>query len=73
VGEEPLADRIATGARADVDERKAAQALALLVADQDTAAGDLVHALDAAATLAGVARRTRLRRRARCDLCAFRV
>ena len=55
LGAEPLVDRVA-GAPADVAEHEAALELALLVADEDAAAGDLtqaLHALDAAATLSG--------------------
>ena len=55
LGDEPLVDRVA-GAPADVAEHEAALELALLVADEDAAAGDLtqaLHALDAAATLSG--------------------
>jgi sulfide:quinone oxidoreductase len=54
-GAEPLVDRVA-GAPADAAEHEAALELALLVADEDAAAGDLtqaLHALDAAATLSG--------------------
>jgi hypothetical protein len=56
LGREPLVDRAAT-AGADVpDDATAALELALLMADEDARAGDLsqaVHALDAAAALAG--------------------
>jgi sulfide:quinone oxidoreductase len=55
VGNEPLQDRVA-GPAATVTEHDAALELALLVADEDAAAGDLtqaLHALDAAATLSG--------------------
>jgi sulfide:quinone oxidoreductase len=51
----PLEDRVA-GPAAVVSEHDAALELALLVADEDAAAGDLtqaLHALDAAATLSG--------------------
>src|SRR6185295_13181117 len=52
---EPLQDRVA-GPATVVSEHDAALELALLVADEDAAAGDLtqaLHALDAAATLSG--------------------
>jgi sulfide:quinone oxidoreductase len=52
---EPLQDRVA-GPATVVTEHDAALELALLVADEDAAAGDLtqaLHALDAAATLSG--------------------
>jgi sulfide:quinone oxidoreductase len=55
LGDEPLRDRVA-GVAATVAERDAALELALLVADEDAAAGDLtqaLHALDAAASLSG--------------------
>jgi sulfide:quinone oxidoreductase len=56
LGDEPLVDR-ASGARGgDPDDRDAALDLALLLADEDAEAGDLpqaLHALDAAAALAG--------------------
>jgi sulfide:quinone oxidoreductase len=55
LGDDLLVDRVA-GAPADVAEHEAALELALLVADEDAAAGDLtqaLHALDAAATLSG--------------------
>jgi sulfide:quinone oxidoreductase len=55
LGVEPLVDRVA-GAPAQVAEHDAALELALLVADEDAAAGDItqaLHALDAAATLSG--------------------
>jgi sulfide:quinone oxidoreductase len=54
IADEPLRDRVA-GAPAPA-EHDAALELALLVADEDAAAGDLtqaLHALDAAATLSG--------------------
>ena len=53
-GGEPLQDR--TTARATAPDRDEAYALALLLAEQDAAAGDhrqALHALDAAAALAG--------------------
>ena len=56
LGEEPLVDRVPSGTHADVAEHHAALDLALLLADEDAAAGDLpqaLHALDAAAALAG--------------------
>ena len=56
LGQEPLVDRVPGVPTADVAERDAALELALLVADADAAAGDLhqaLHALDAAAALAG--------------------
>jgi sulfide:quinone oxidoreductase len=56
LGEEPLVDRVPGSATADVDERDAALELALLLADEDAAAGDLhqaLHALDGAAAIAG--------------------
>ena len=56
LGEEPLVDRVAGAGRGDPGERDAALELALLLADEDAAAGDLpqaLHALDAAAALAG--------------------
>lgn len=55
LGTEPLVDRVA-GAPAQIAEHDAALELALLVADEDAAAGDFtqaLHALDAAATLSG--------------------
>src|SRR5687767_10415642 len=56
LGDEPLVDR-APGAGGGVpDDRDAALDLALLLADEDAEAGDLpqaLHALDAAAALAG--------------------
>jgi len=55
LGDEPLVDRVA-GAPADPAAHEAALELALLVADEDAAAGDYtqaLHALDAAATLSG--------------------
>ena len=56
LGEEPLVDRVPASPAAALAERDAALELALLVADEDAAAGDLpqaLHALDAAAALAG--------------------
>ena len=56
LGSEPLIDRVPSGSHADVAEHHAALDLALLLADEDAAAGDLpqaLHALDAAAALAG--------------------
>jgi sulfide:quinone oxidoreductase len=56
LGDEPLLDRVPGAASRDPDERGAALDLALLLADEDAAAGDLpqaLHALDAAAALAG--------------------
>jgi sulfide:quinone oxidoreductase len=53
---EPLIDRVARPAGADEHEHEAALDLALLLADEDAAAGDFaqaLHALDAAAALAG--------------------
>ncbi len=55
LGDAPLEDRVA-GPQAVVTEHDAALELALLIADEDAAAGDLtqaLHALDAAATLSG--------------------
>jgi sulfide:quinone oxidoreductase len=55
LADEPLQDRVA-GSATTVTEHDAALELALLVADEDAAAGDLtqaLHALDAAATLSG--------------------
>jgi sulfide:quinone oxidoreductase len=56
LGEEPLIDRVATPAGSDAAEHDAALELALLIADEDAAAGDpaqALHALDAAAALSG--------------------
>jgi len=56
LGQEPLADRVPGSGAGDPAERDAAFDLALLLADEDAAAGDLhqaLHALDAAAALAG--------------------
>jgi sulfide:quinone oxidoreductase len=56
LGKEPLVDRVALPASAGAHDHEAALDLALLLADEDAAAGDFaqaVHALDAAATLAG--------------------
>jgi sulfide:quinone oxidoreductase len=56
LGQEPLSDRHAGAASADGPEHEAALELALLLADEDAAAGDLaqaLHALDAAAALSG--------------------
>jgi sulfide:quinone oxidoreductase len=55
LAEAPLEDRVG-GPQAVVTEHDAALELALLIADEDAAAGDLtqaLHALDAAATLSG--------------------
>jgi sulfide:quinone oxidoreductase len=56
LGDEPLFDRSASAGGADAREHEAALELALLIADEDAAAGDLaqaLHALDAAAALSG--------------------
>jgi sulfide:quinone oxidoreductase len=56
LGDEPLVDRVATPAGSDAAEHEAALELALLIADEDAAAGDpaqALHALDAAAALSG--------------------
>lgn len=56
LGTEPLVDRVPSGSKADTAEHNAALDLALLLADEDAAAGDLpqaLHALDAAGALAG--------------------
>jgi sulfide:quinone oxidoreductase len=56
LGNEPLVDRVARPAGAGANEHEAALDLTLLLADEDAAAGDLaqaLHALDAAAALAG--------------------
>ena len=57
LGDEPLVDRVPGAARAaDPREHEAALDLALLLADEDAAAGDFahaLHALDAAAALGG--------------------
>jgi sulfide:quinone oxidoreductase len=56
LGEEPLLDRVAPPAGSDASEHDAALELALLIADEDAAAGDpaqALHALDAAAALSG--------------------
>jgi sulfide:quinone oxidoreductase len=56
LGREPLIDRVALPAADDAGEHEAALALALLLADEDAAAGDFapaLHALDAATALAG--------------------
>jgi sulfide:quinone oxidoreductase len=56
VGQRPLVDLVAKPSGADPVEREAALELALLVADEDAAAGDFaqaVNALDAAAALGG--------------------
>ena len=56
LGDEPLFDRSASAGGADAREHEAALELALLIADEDAAAGDLaqaLHALDAAAALGG--------------------
>jgi sulfide:quinone oxidoreductase len=55
LGDEPLLDRV-PGASSEPSDYEAALDLALLIADEDAAAGDLrqaLHALDAAAALAG--------------------
>jgi sulfide:quinone oxidoreductase len=56
LGEEPLIDRVATPSASDAAGHDAALELALLIADEDAAAGDpaqALHALDAAAALSG--------------------
>jgi sulfide:quinone oxidoreductase len=56
LGSEPLVDRVPGQARAHEAEHEAALDLALLLAEEDAAAGDLpqaLHALDAAAALGG--------------------
>jgi sulfide:quinone oxidoreductase len=56
LGREPLRDRVASGAPGADDDPAEAIELALLMAEQDARAGDLaqaLHALDAAAALAG--------------------
>lgn len=56
LGDEPLVDRVARGPGTRAPEHEAALDLALLIADEDAAAGDLtqaLHALDAAAALSG--------------------
>jgi sulfide:quinone oxidoreductase len=56
LGREPLVDRVARPGNADDREHEAALDLALLLADEDAAGGDFaqaLHALDAAAALAG--------------------
>ena len=56
LGDEPLIDRVATPAGSDAAEHEAALELALMIADEDAAAGDpaqALHALDAAAALSG--------------------
>jgi sulfide:quinone oxidoreductase len=56
LGVEPLFDRVPTPAQSDAAEHEAALELALLIADEDAAAGDpaqALHALDAAAALGG--------------------
>jgi sulfide:quinone oxidoreductase len=56
LGDEPLIDRVPASSTADLAERDAALELALMVADEDADAGDFplaLHALDAAAALAG--------------------
>jgi hypothetical protein len=56
LGQEPLIDRTVRPSGADSHEHEAALDLALLLADEDAAAGDFaqaLHALDAAAALAG--------------------
>jgi sulfide:quinone oxidoreductase len=56
LGKEPMVDRVARPPDAGAYEHEAALDLALLLADEDAAAGDFaqaLHALDAAAALAG--------------------
>ena len=56
LGREPLTDRVATRHRASAPEADDALQLALLLADEDARSGDFsqaLHALDAAAALAG--------------------
>lgn len=56
LGEEPLFDRVAPFSAVDEAEHEAALELALLIAEEDAAAGDFtqaLHALDAAAALSG--------------------
>jgi sulfide:quinone oxidoreductase len=56
LGDEPLFDRVPTPSAADESEHEAALELALLIADEDAATGDLaqaLHALDAAVALSG--------------------
>jgi sulfide:quinone oxidoreductase len=56
LGSEPLVDRVPGQLAADRDEHEAALDLALLLADEDEASGDIrqaLHALDAAAALSG--------------------
>ena len=56
IGAEPMIDRVALPATTDAAEHDAACDLALLLADEDAAAGDFaqaLHALDAAAALSG--------------------
>jgi sulfide:quinone oxidoreductase len=56
LGDEPLVDRVPGASKADMAERHAALDLALLLADEDAAAGDFtqaLQALDAASALAG--------------------
>jgi sulfide:quinone oxidoreductase len=56
LGAEPLIDRVALPAASDATEHDAARDVALLLADEDAAAGDFaqaLHALDAAAALSG--------------------
>jgi sulfide:quinone oxidoreductase len=56
LGAQPLVDRIPGSSTAEQTERDAALELALMLADEDAAAGDLrqaLHALDAAAALSG--------------------
>jgi sulfide:quinone oxidoreductase len=56
LGTEPLVDRVPGSATAALTERDAALELALMLADEDAAAGDIrqaLHALDAAAALSG--------------------
>ena len=56
LGDEPLVDRVPGAVAGDPAEHEAALDLALLLADEDAAAGDFaqaLHALDAAAALGG--------------------
>jgi sulfide:quinone oxidoreductase len=56
LGSEPLVDRVPGHVRADTAEHEAALDLALLLADEDEASGDIrqaLHALDAAAAIGG--------------------
>ena len=56
LADEPLVDRVATSGTSDAGEHEAALELALLMAEEEAAAGDVaqaLHALDAAAALSG--------------------